>query len=71
MSLRAWLAGQALAGIAANPVIGSGVETMKRDLVSRGMSAMDFQENIEFPAYAKACIAIADAVLAELERTGK
>lgn len=67
LTKREYFAGQALAGLLANSVIANGIHELKMEAMRRGQSAMQFQDEIEFPALAKAAIAIAGAVASELE----
>lgn len=67
LTKREYFASMALQAIVGNTVISQGITEMKREAEKLGVSAMEFSEKVEFPSYAKASIAIADALLKELE----
>ena len=59
LTKREWFAGQALAGMVANT------------LISRGFAETQTCEEVVFSILARDSFAIADAMIAESERTGK
>lgn len=71
-TLRDWFAGQAMQAIVTNQVIAKMMSELKGEAIADApdptAAAREFQDIIEFPAYAKASYAIADAMLAEREK---
>ena len=59
LTKREWFAGQALAGLAANT------------LISKGFVELAKSDDDAFAVFARDSFAIADAMIAESERTGK
>ena len=71
MDLRDYFAGQALAGMFQSRELFNTIQQIKAGFIKGGMDPKQVQDQFEFPVYAKASYAIADAMLAAREQQHK